>query len=192
MIRVCGPKDLIPEDAFVINTTSMSKDFGKGFSPFFLGPVDLWGGYTSLNVENAWQFSKVYKKHLDNNMYPSMRWFEWAEKGWTTEWAHRYPMGKGEIPQYSYWNGEKLNYIESRKRIYCPLYFEALNKDKTPLMLVRNALMNHREVWLWDFDGYDYHKLGMSLEDVLNNPKKKMGHAFVVAMILANDLCWRK
>ncbi len=41
-------------------------------------------------------------------------------------------------------------------------------------------------------DGYDYHKLGMSLEDVLNNPKRKMGHAFVIAMILANDLCWRR
>jgi len=27
----------------------------------------------------------------------------------------------------------------------------------------------------------------MTLKDVLNNPKKKMGHAFVLMMLLTND-----
>ena len=190
-IRVCGPKDLIPEDAFVLNTTSGSKNYGKNLSPFYLGPVSLWGGYSSLNVENAWQFSKVYKEHLDDDMNPSKDWFEWAEKGWTSKWAYRYPMGKGKIPAYSYWNGEKLNYIESRKKVYCPLYYEALMK-KGSLTVLRGLLSEHEQVWLWDFDGYDHHKLGMSLEDVLNYPKRKMGHAFVVAMALESDLCWER
>ena len=41
-----------------------------------------------------------------------------------------------------------------------------------------------REVHLWDFDGYDYVAKRMSLNDVINEPKKKMGHAFVLAMLL--------
>jgi len=37
---------------------------------------------------------------------------------------------------------------------------------------------------LWDFDGYDYRHT--TLYEVLNNPKKKMGHAFVLAALLKN------
>ena len=40
------------------------------------------------------------------------------------------------------------------------------------------------ELVLWDFDGYDHHELGMDLKEVLNDPERKMGHAFVLAMIL--------
>src|SRR5574342_482141 len=98
-----GPRDKAPPNSILINTTSRSNNWSRELSPFFLGPVKLPNGYTSLNVENAWQFSKVYKEHVDINGNPSEAYWEWAIRGWSSEWACRYPMGKGVKPEYSYW-----------------------------------------------------------------------------------------
>jgi hypothetical protein len=35
-------------------------------------------------------------------------------------------MGRGAKPEYSLWDGERLDYIEARKRIYAPLYARAV------------------------------------------------------------------
>jgi len=147
-----------------------------------LGPVKLYGTHKAKNVENGWQFSKVYPKH-DTSGSPNEEYWEWATKGWADQWGHRYPMGKGAIPLYSYWDGSKLDYIEARKRIYLPLYLQAVQRSKAYQRLVA-LYREHRQICLWDYDGYDYHKLGMTLKDVLNDPTKKMGHAFVLAMLL--------
>jgi len=42
----------------------------------------------------------------------------------------------------------------------------------------------YKDIVLWDFDGYDYHNAKMTMNDVINCPTKKMGHAFVLAMML--------
>lgn len=39
LVNICGYRDK-PKNKLVINTTSRSTDFGKGLSPFFLGPVN--------------------------------------------------------------------------------------------------------------------------------------------------------
>jgi hypothetical protein len=39
-------------------------------------------------------------------------------------------------------------------------------------------------ITIQDYDAYNHHELGMTLEDVLNNPDRKMGHGFVLAMML--------
>jgi hypothetical protein len=44
-----------------------------------------------------------------------------------------------------------------------------------------------RDVTLLDYDGYDRQLTGMSLTDMLNDLKKKMGHAFVLKALLMND-----
>lgn len=181
MIRVIGPRD---KSADYINTTSRSTNWSRGLSPFFLGPVKLYGKYVARNVENGWQFSKVFLEH-DADGAPSKEYFEWAEKGWRDNHAHRYPMGKGKLPLYSYWDGQKLDYVSARKKIYVPLYIAAVQKSdafKTLLELYKGT----EELTLWDFDGYDHRKLGMTLKDVANCADKKMGHAFVLAMLLHN------
>lgn len=66
MIYVIGYRDKTPEGSLIINTTSRSKNWSRGLSPFFLNPGNLYGEYSAKNVENAWQYSKVYKEHLDN------------------------------------------------------------------------------------------------------------------------------
>ena len=157
----------------------------KELSPFHLGPCKLYGKYISRNMENAWQFSKVYHKFA-NNGEPTQDYFKWAENGWFDEKAHRYPMGKGAIPLYSYWDGEKIGYIDARKTIYAPLYAEQVVKTEKFKML-QNLVNTGTEITLLDYDAYDHIKRNMTLTDVLNNPKSKMGHAFVLAMLLTKD-----
>lgn len=190
-VRVLGPRDRPSPEGRVINTTSRASgpdSWSRGLSPFFLGPVSLYEGAVTSeakNVENAWQFAKVYAQHTDAEGNPTEEYFQWAREGWEHTRAFRYPMGKGAVPEYSWWAGEKLTYVEARKQIYVPLYTRAVVRTAAFQKLLELA-QGPQELWLWDFDGYDHVSLGMTLKEVLNEPRRKMGHAFVLAMILEN------
>ena len=188
-VNVCGFRDT-PKDKKVINTTSRSTTWSRGLSPFFCGPVDLYDIYVAQNVENAWQYAKVYDKFVDVNQNPDESYFIWAQTGWNKKTADRYPMGKGAKPLYSYWDGKQLPYIEARKEIYAPLYSLAVEKTDAYTQL-KELYETGEEIWLWDFDGYDFRKKGMTYEEVLLNPKRKMGHAFVLAMMLEGQRVWK-
>lgn len=189
-VQVVSMRETVTPDeprVFVVNTTSRATtEWERQLSPFFLGPIDLYEDITAKNLENAWQFCKVYKKHTDVRGDPSHDYWKWALDGWASEWAYRYPMGKDAVPLYSDWKGQKLGYIDARKCIYAPLYAEAVQRTEAWQKL---CMMRHKgaKIILRDFDGYDHKKLGMSLTDVLNNPKRKMGHAFVLAAMLTGD-----
>lgn len=188
MIRIVGPRDRHYDrhTCTVINTTSRSSGrdaWSRGLSPFHIGPVQLYDGAAAYNVENAWQFAKVYPVHVDKEENPTQEYFDWAREGWRTRRAIRYPMGKGAVPLYSWWAGEKLSYVDARKKIYVPLYTKAV-VDTKAFAKLRELHEKLDEIWLWDFDGYDHVELGMTLKEVLNDPTRKMGHAFVLAMIL--------
>ncbi len=168
-----------------IDTTSKSGQWA-GLSPFNLGPCQLYGGFEALNMENAWQFAKVYASQVDANGDPTDDYWTWAQQGWRDAKPHRYPMGKGAKPLYSLWGTEKLGYIEARRRIYAPLYIVAVQQTQSFQDLL--SLINGGEnVTLRDYDGYDHQDKGMSLTDVLNDPKRKMGHAFVLKALLTHD-----
>jgi hypothetical protein len=187
MIHVIGPGYKVPEGATEINTTSRSFTWSKSLSPFFCGPVDLYGGYKSINVENAWQFAKVYEYYLEEDGSVGERYFKWAQDGWNDTRAHRYPMGKEAKPLYSYWDGEKLTYTQARSKIYIPLYSSAVRKthafEKLKKMHEEGA-----DLYLWDFDGYDHKALDLTFDQVINDLNRKMGHAFVIAMLLEGYL----
>lgn len=186
MIRVIGPKDIKDINEYVINTTSRSNNWSRELSPFFLGPINLYDNYVSKNMENAWQFSKVYLCHVDEENNPTKDYFDWAIKGWDSKFAYRYPFGKNVKPLFSYWNGIKLTYLEARRKIYAPLYAKAVNK--TTAFQKLKDISKTMDITLWDFDGYDYKAMGMTLKDVINNPDKKCGHGFILAMMLENEL----
>jgi hypothetical protein len=95
-------------------------------------------------------------------------------------------MGRGAVPKYSWWEGNKLGYIDARKQIYAPLYAEAVKKTNGWNRLVQ-AYNTEPLIVLRDFDGYDYGAMNKTLTQVLNDPKRKMGHAFVLAMLLTGD-----
>lgn len=183
-IRVFGPRDT--RDPLTIDTTSRSPTWSRNLSPFYLGPIPLYRGApleSSKNFENAWQYAKVYGNHADESQAPTLSYWKWAQEGWSNSRAVRYPMGKGAIPLYSLWGEKRLSYIEARKTIYFPLYARAVVTTDAFAELL--ALYRTRgELSLWDFDGYDHTKLGMSLKDVLECPSRKMGHSFVLAYLL--------
>jgi len=176
-----------PYDCMSISTVQHAGAF-KQLSPFILGPIQTYLKNTKAkNLENTWQYSKVYKEHVDNDGWPSVDWFIWRAKGWADKYAHRYPMGKGRKPEYSYWDSEKLGYVDARKVIYARLYAEYVVQTHS-FRLLKSIYVARGEVTLKDYDSYDHIALGVSLYDVINNPDRKMGHGFVLAMILGGCL----
>jgi len=183
-VIIIGPRDRLQDkDVRIINVTSHSTNVFKQLSPFYLGPVNLYSSYRAERMENGWQYAKVYREHLDEKGNPSHAYFSWAHRGWLSLYADRYPMGKSAVPEYSWWGGEKLGYIEARKKIYIPLYHTAA-KDTEAFRLLREQYRMHGTIALWDFDGWDNRKLQMSLNAVVDYKERKMGHAFVLAMML--------
>lgn len=171
----------------IVDTTSRAPHLWETtLSPFHLGPIYLYDNFESKNFENGWQFSKVYPQHADKDGNPTQAYWSWAMSGWESEYAQRYPMGKGAIPLYSLWKGKRLKYIEARKKIYGPLYMHYVQNTEGYHRL-REIYENEDELVLRDFDGYDHEKLGMSLTDVLYCKKRKMGHAFFLKILLTND-----
>jgi hypothetical protein len=171
----------------VVDTTSKADDWRRDLSPFHLGPCNLYNGLTAQNMENAWQFAKVYAEDTDAAGNPTKGYWAWARLGWADATPHRYPKGRGAVPEYSLWDGQRLGYIDARKQIYAPLYAEAVQRTEGWQTLVE-LYENSQKLYLRDWDGWNMAKNGMAtLTDVLNNPRKKMGHAFVLAMLLTKD-----
>lgn len=192
-IIVLSKRDKCPEGYLQIDTTSRSSEimFRTSFSPFYLGPVECYDGLNSKKMENAWQYSKVYKSHLDSEGNILSEYFEWRDRGFRNTLADRYPMGKGIAPEYSYWKlgdrYKKVGYIEARKCIYIPLYAKAVVKTDGYRRILE-YLSNGQKIALIDFDGYNHKELGMTPKDVINCKKKKMGHAFVLDFLFENHL----
>jgi len=184
-LYVVGPRDKgkYPTNN-VIMTVSRSTTWSSGLSPFYLGPCTTYDGTIAQNVENLWQYAKVYTCHLDDNGDPSPAYYDWRNRGFANPKAQRYPMGKGASPEYSYWNGEKLSYVEARKKIYIPFYYNAVRRTPAFTNLEMEYMYGEQDLYLWDFDGYNHKALDMSYDEVVNSETKKMGHAFVLAMAL--------
>lgn len=78
-VHVVGPRDPrpIPTGTINMNVTSRSKsDRGKTLSPFNLGPVPLYWGLRARKMENAWQFSKVYRGQVFSKITSDMKGLE--------------------------------------------------------------------------------------------------------------------
>jgi hypothetical protein len=96
-------------------------------------------------------------------------------------------MGKGVKAEYSYWNGERLSYVEARKAIYVPIYSKYVGQTSA-FKRLQSLYTEGQNIILRDYDAYDHVVLGMTLKDVINNPDRKMGHAFVLVMMLTGVL----
>lgn len=178
------------ENGVYVNTTSKSEcDWQRDLSPFYLGPCPLYWDMTAARMENGWQYSKVYPEY-DNGGEPKEEYFDWALAGWRNERPVRYPMGKGKKPLYSWWDGNKFGYVDARKNIYIPMYANAVVKTEGFKILSKvydGVLATGKTLYLRDYDAYRHEEAGMTLTDVVNNDKKKCGHAFVLAMLLSHD-----
>ncbi len=178
-------KKLVEDGAVVIDTTSNTHPTWSELSPFILK------GSPARNFENLWQYSKVYSEHWDANaLKPTPEWWHWRAGGFNNERAVRYPMGKGAIPIGSWWDNMLLGYIHARREIYLPEYAKnvVLTQSFRSLVDVKvRCDINKRLLILLDYDAYDHKAQGVSLADVVNNPDKKCGHAFVLLGLLTGE-----
>lgn len=190
--------DKIPEGYKIINTTSHSKEqWSKNLSPFYLGPITVNPtGNEEIHVnkfENAWQYLKVYEDQYDvesDTIKPN--WFEWANDGFRNKQAVRFPRGKGAKPLFSINNGQKMGYIEARLKIYAPLYEDCVRRyAANEYAILKRMCEDGEKLALFDFDGYAHYSKNLSLEDVMYNEKKKMGHSFVLMSMMEYDLYGR-
>ena len=173
--------DKLPKNSIIINPTSRSTNWSRGLSPFIIPAGHLYGEYYAKNVENGWQFSKIYPEFVDENDNIKPEYFEWAKKGWQSSYAHRYPMiDRAKLPLFSYWDGKRYDYISARKNIYVPLYGKNLLETKAFAKLLDIYKNTTQDIYLVDFDAYNHVKMNLSIKDCVNNPKKKFGHAFII------------
>ena len=90
--------------------------------------------------------------------------------------------GGGAKPEFSLLGDQKLGYLDARRRIYLPMYRDAV-ANTAAYALLEEMFRRDGRVTLWDYDGYD--RNGRTLREVLEDPKRIMGHSFVLAMMLA-------
>ena len=210
MIRVVGKRgkgsfesqldDTAKGKEFVrIDCTSGNPDpvMREGLSPFYLGPVECYDGLVSQTFERAWQCAKVYPWTLGTDGNPNARYFAWrdemwAMKGFGDKISIRFPVGKKNVGKclYAWWKVggafQKLGYVDGWKHIYLPLYAKAVVKTEAYRRLVE-LRDSGKNLMLIDFDGYNPwhpHYGFASYNDVIHCPLLKMGHGFVLAMLL--------
>lgn len=180
-------KHEVPDDAIVIDVTSRSLTPGRFLSPFNLGPVDLYDGYTAFNIENAYQFAKIYEQFAFDDV-PGEAYFEWAKKGWENKKPIKYPFGAWNVCLYHWWNGKKLSRLEAQNQIFIPLYTKAVIKTEAYHKLKKLYDTSDKDIYLLDFEGYNHRFLEMSWDDVINHPEWPVGQGFTLCMMLEGYL----
>ena len=175
----------VPDIELVVTSTKPNGAKGDhipSLSPFFLGPCTTPDGLEFQCVENIWQYSKVYAEHIDDVGNPTDAWYAWRKRGARSS-ATRYPMGKGAKPIYALWDNMHLSIIPARKLIYAPSYAKAARLTPDFKRLRKEARHGARII-LRCWDCYSIHKTTSSYLSVINDPDRKFGHGFVLAMML--------
>ncbi len=191
-VFVFGKKDKIPNGIVTFDVTSRSPDaWCRELSTFNIGPVTVepFPGtkIEARRFENGWQFLKMYPEFQGNNK----AYLDWATNGFKKKIAVRFPMGKGRKPVCTLWQGKCFKYIEARFKVFAPLYARCIETNApSSLERMRQVLRSGKNIALYDFNGYNHIGNGLSLEQVMYNTKRNMGHAFVIAMILMGSRVW--
>jgi hypothetical protein len=148
-------------------------------------------GHVSQCVENAWQYCKVYGHMCDEKGDPTAEYWEWAKEGWANPKAKRFPLGKGSKPEFSYWNGKKLGYMDARLHIYCKLYANAV-KNSPFFEKLKKMTETNTEIILSDPDAQDYIADERTLKEALFDTSKPLSHSLVLAMLLCDVPVWEE
>ena len=215
-------KDYIP----VVVMTASSKYWS--LSPYKLSNDQ------GIIMENEWQFSKVYE-HVPKVSITPHRWsnkivwahpaekhydvktdkltpeyLKWRKKGFATQDAIRYPVGynhrhKCLFATVSTNPVKKLDYVQSRKEIYMPIYCDLVKREQQ-FKDLRKMLSEGKNLLILEVDGpheesLDYYKKKYGVKDdfiegytieaslenmkiMLNDPKHPFGHGYCLALAL--------
>lgn len=181
---------VLSRDTFCVDVTSHGSGPFQQLSPFFLGPLPLYGEYHSEKMENAWQYAKLFPSMADEEGNPLPTYWDWAQAGWKSKVANRYPLGKGVRPLCHFWEGEKLGFVEARKRIYVPGYVRCAEETKAYTILYEKY-QKGIPLCLLDFDGYNIWnesaKRELTAGEIVSSPKT-LGHAYVLKFMLEDTV----
>ena len=195
-----------------------------------IGPYELKDENDAI-MENVWQFQKVYKTvpkidcqysrydrriiwshpaetHVDSNGALTPEYWNWRKKGFACKDAVRYPVGMQVGHQCLYAitdDGEKLDYIQGRKKIYMPVYCNLVREAKQYKDL-QQMLEHGEKLLIIEVDGphqesLDYYKAKYgvgsdfiqqstiianfgNLKIMLNDDKHAFGHGYCLAAAL--------
>lgn len=184
-----GTWALPPKDAVRVNVTSAqsrSSLFRLELSPMNI-KVNNLDGKEYFCFENYWQAGKRYEG-LDDAKSLEKQSFWWKSQ---TSGKRRYPLGKGRRVTHAVFPGfESLDYIDSRKKVYVPLYIDAV-KSASCIKLLQETSKT-KSIVVYDFDGpRDENGMPTCLEmtdelfrEKLNDPTHPFGHGYIVAALI--------
>lgn len=170
----------------------------SSLSPKSIGPINHGQPELpiALNLENFWQFSKVFKNESDEKGNPLPIFYQTQIKGYLDPIRHRHKevikkfKGNKNIPLYFIWRikdnnkiGYKelhLSYYESRE-IYCKFY-EKLTKNNEALKGLKCALKSGYNLQIIGYDSYDVKN--KDIYECYKNTSKPFGHELVLYCLL--------
>ena len=180
----------LPPDTFLINATSMQKKdslFRRDFSPM----SHIEGKYKGFYCfENYWQHGKRYDYlgHLtdQNKRDEFVQWWRNLNTG-----KRRHPLTKKAPVDAVYEDNVVRGYINSRKNIYVPQYYELMINTES-FKKCKKMVDEGKNVTVYDFDGpRSPDKKNMCLQVTLemlinkiNDPTFPFGHGYIIAAAL--------
>jgi hypothetical protein len=174
-----------PDDCVIVNATSMQGKNNKNRRDF--SPMTFKNYKDFPNFEAYWQSRRIYE---DLDYEKCLKWWKSIK-----EPKRRYPNSKNKKVKYARFldnDDVKLNYIESRKQIYVPEYYE-LTKNTEMALYYKNELENGKNIVVYDLDGPRLSDgtptcLEINIESLkqkINDQSYPFGHGYVVASIIA-------
>lgn len=185
-----NPREGYSDPYVEIDVTSRSTTWGKALSPMLLNPGPFVNG-TAKNVENAWQYSKIYSYHWDDELKrPKPSYWDWREEGFRNWKGIRYPFGKENRDKVvGAWVGKEceqgrlLSYVEAKKELYIPLYLQALRASPvygTFIKFIADAYHTDTNLVFRDFDVFNHYEKGLALPQIASSPDLRYGHGFIL------------
>lgn len=195
-----------------INATSANRQIWKDLSPMKIGPFVMTqklipttfypngvhpgfiqvGNETGIRVEvleNIWQGSKVYDIDIINGVIQPSFFLRRAKMAADKD-PHRraLPKAAGNIIT-SFWNGEILDYVSSR-RYYC-FYYAYLVQNTEAFQQLKQLLNAGNKLHIIGYDGYDIGPITKdSVNRAIRDPSRPFGHELVLCCLLKGLMPW--
>ena len=195
-------------DGFVnINASSRGPTEWRVLSPFLLGPIRVnrtdtlsdnyyWTNYKYKKLhnckifENYWQGSKIYDIdfNVDGEILPNF--FDRREKLFMSDKPKRraVPKSNGFVVT-AFYDGQIMDYIESRKKIYCPMYADLI-RHTIAFKKLQKMLESGQNLLILGPDGRDIPITRKSLVRAVNDPNYIFGHELVICCLLMGFEVW--
>lgn len=190
-----------------INASSCGPFEWRGLSPFLLGPVEVnsrdrlrddfyWTNcqyerlHHCLLFENYWQGSKIYNIDIDSDGEILPSFFKRRQRMFESDKPKRraVPKSKGHVVA-GFYDGKIMDYIESRKKIYCPMYAELI-RHTGEFKKLKRMLREGQNLLIVGPDGRDIPMTRKSLVKAVNDPNHIFGHELVICCLLLGLEVW--